>query len=138
MARRDGLLDRGALAEMCQKRLGRRDVLREAPNAPEERHRGIETALWSLWRRERPELLGDRPRVAYRDRPGRGWVHDQCRLTRNQRLIVRCIVPGKNAVGQERHQLLEPFEHLPCLVRLDRNLAVLVGHLRTMRAQHRV
>src|ERR1051325_8745246 len=56
MARRDGLLDRGALAEMRQERLGRRDVLREAPNAPEERYRGIETAFWSLWRGERPEL----------------------------------------------------------------------------------
>src|SRR5437762_4716461 len=113
MARRNRLLDRGALAQMRQKRLRRRDVLRKTPNAPEERHCRIEAAFWSLWRGEGPELLGDWPRIAHRDGPCRGRVHDQRRLTRDQRLVVARIVPGKDAVRQERHQLLEPFEHLP-------------------------
>src|SRR5204862_299061 len=52
MARRNRLLDRGALAQMRQKRLRRRDVLRKTPNAPEERHRRIEAAFWSLRRGE--------------------------------------------------------------------------------------
>src|SRR5213078_3453932 len=56
MARRNRLLDRGALAQMRQKRLRRRDVLRKTPNAPEERHRRIEAAFWSFWRGEGPEL----------------------------------------------------------------------------------
>src|SRR5204862_6221231 len=69
MARRNRLLDRGALAQMRQKRLRRRDVLRKTPNAPEERHCRIEAAFWSLWRGEGPELLGAWPRIAHRDGP---------------------------------------------------------------------
>src|SRR5438094_7065902 len=41
-----------------------------------------------------------------------GRVQDQRGLAGDQCLVVTGIVPGENTVGQERHQLLEPCQHL--------------------------
>src|SRR6516162_6704217 len=74
--------------------------------------------------------------IAYRDRPGGGRVHDQCALTGNQCLVVARIIPGEDAVWQQRHQLLEEFKHVLGRVRLDGDVAVLVDHFGAMSSEY--
>ena len=119
--------DRVGLPKIQRQALRRGLVLREVPDAPERRLRRIEASLRPLRRREMPALLGDLRRIAHRDRPRRGRVEDQCRLTRNQRLVVARIVPGIDFGRQERRQPLEVIEHLFHRVGLDGDVAVLIG-----------
>src|SRR5437868_12911227 len=84
-----------------------------------------------------PALLGDFWRVAYRHRPGRRRVEDQRRLARDQRLVVRGIVPGKDVLRQEWHQPLHVVEDLLYRLRLDRGVAVLIDQLRAVSIEQR-
>src|SRR5207248_6524225 len=85
----DQLLDRLLLPKMQCEAFRRRLVRREFPDTPERWLRRVEATLGTLRRREMPALLGDLRRIADRYRPC-GWrVHDQRRLPRDQRLVVR-------------------------------------------------
>ena len=137
MAGRDQLLDRLFLPQVKRQALRCRLVRREFPDAPERGLSRVKAPLRALGRREMPALLGDFRRVAHRHRPGRGRVEDQRRLARDQRLVVRGIVPGEDVGRQERHQPLHVVENLLYRLRLDRGVAVLVDELGAVSIEQR-
>ena len=76
-------------------------------------------------------------RVALGHRPGRGGIEDQRALARDQRLVVRGVVPGKDARRKERHGLSEPLEHGPRRVVVDGDVALGVDQLEAIGVEHR-
>ena len=88
-------------------------------------------------RREGPELLGDLRRVALRDGPSRGRIKDERALPRDQRLVVRRVVPRIDALREERHGALEPVEHGLCRLAPDRDVTLFVHQLRAVAVEDR-
>src|SRR6202035_4712210 len=90
------------------------------------------------WRRrmEGPQLLGDLGRIALGYRVGAWRVLNQGGLAGDQRLVVRGVVPGPDALREKPDQLLEVFEHLPGRVGLDRDVTLLIDQLRAVGGEH--
>ena len=109
---------------MHQQALGRRLVLAEVPDAPEERQERREATLGSGREAVRPALLGDLRRIALGHRPGARRVHDQRALTRHQPLVVGSVVPRRHVARHGRHQLLVVLERLTDLVVLDHDFTL--------------
>ena len=136
MARRNGLLDRRALAQEGQEALRCGFVRRELPDAPEERHRGFKLTLRPFRRRKCQNLLGDLGRITNRNRPGRGRIEDRAPWPEIRNLLFDTSSQAKASRGSTRHQPLEPFEHLLGGVRFDGDVAFLVDQRRAMAAEH--
>ena len=121
---------------MHQQALRRRLVLGEIPEAPEIRKEGGEPTLRSGRSIMRPALFAHLGRIAHRDCPGAGRVHDQRTLAGDQPFVVAGVVPCPDVGRQARHDLLEPIQHLARGVRLDRDLSLRVDKLGTIRVEH--
>ena len=109
---------------MGEQALGRRLVLAEVPDAPEERQERREAALRARRHAVGPALLGNLRRVALGDGPGARRVHDQRAAAGDQPLVVGAIVPsGRIRRKEPGHPRIE-FERLAHRVGLDRDVAL--------------
>src|SRR5215471_11246887 len=126
LARLDHLLRRLRCRKMAQQALGRRLVLAECPNAPEEGQEGPEAPLRPRCHAVMPALFGDLRRIADGNRPGARRVHDESALASDKPLVVGGVVPRRGICGIESCQLGAVLERLAHLVRFYGDFLVLV------------
>src|SRR5215831_10581073 len=125
---RDQLSDRLLLRHVQQEILGRRFVLRKAPQAIELRKLTDVTTLWPTRHGVQPDIFCNLRIVALGDGP-RAWrVHDARAFAGDDPAIVAGIVPGVDLRRIHRHELLEILHHFAGFVRVDLDVVLVVDH----------
>src|SRR5262249_14844404 len=124
------------LREKLKYLLGRRLVLRERPDAVEERQLTNEPPRRPARHVVGPALGCHLRVIALGNRPGARRVLDGGAFAGDEPAIIARVIPSIDFGWIERHQLLEIFERRARLVGIDLDIILLVHHHRAKCAEH--